>query len=223
MKKLLFGAVVLALVLVPAALANQSQSRFSLTLKVIGPGTVMVSPGTKCAGYLTRTHACKTIYVAGTKVRLTASPKVDMKLSSWRGSISGKTSVKVFTMNAPKVITATFVKVPVSPAPTPAPAPAPTPAPAPAPPARVTLNFNGSGLLDLAPFTLPVGENLCWTSSWPDGAAIGDPNGDFAINDNTTAEFLVDANNTASGCTYISAGPHQLWVNAEGSWTITIS
>jgi hypothetical protein len=227
MKKVLLGMVVLALMLVPAAFATQSKSRFSLTLQVIGPGQVVAAPGVKCGGYLTKTHTCKVIYTAGAKVKLTATPKVDATLSSWRGSLNGKVLTKVLTMNAPKLVIATFSKVAVSPAPTPTPTPPtptpPAPAPAPAPPARVTLNFSGSGTLELPPFTLPIDENLCWTSSWPEGAIIGDPNGDIGINDNTTYQFLVDANNTANGCTYIPAGLHQLSIIDEGSWTITIS
>ncbi len=90
------------------------------------------------------------------------------------------------------------------------------------PPPAVTFNFSGSGEENLAPFSTPVGEELCWTSSWADGADIGDPNGDFTAFDNVTDDFIVDANNTASGCSWLPPGNHQFHVSDEGTWTISI-
>jgi len=92
----------------------------------------------------------------------------------------------------------------------------------PPPPSPVTLNFSGNGTLQLAPFTLPVAEQFCWTSSWPDGGDIGDPNGDFSAYDNGGSSFDVSAYNEPSGCSYIAAGTYQLTVDDEGGWTISI-
>jgi hypothetical protein len=121
------GVVLLAALLLPsfAFAGSTAKLRFSLTLNVIGPGTVTASPGAKCAGYLTRVHSCKLIYAGGTRVKLTALPKVDVRLSSWRGSLSGTALTRTLAMNAPRVLTATFVKVP---APSPPPPPPPPPA-----------------------------------------------------------------------------------------------
>jgi hypothetical protein len=120
------GAVTAALLLPAFASAGAAvKPRFSLTLQVIGPGTVVASPGTRCAGYLTRVHLCRNVYAAGTRVKLTALPKVDAKLSSWRGSLAGAGLTRTVTMNAPKVITATFAKVPPTRPPPPPPPPPP--------------------------------------------------------------------------------------------------
>ena len=92
--------------------------------------------------------------------------------------------------------------------------------------AHATYHFNGNGNLDLQPFSIPVGETLTWTSTWPDGAAIGDPNGDMGIWDNLgtgNATTLVNATNTASGSISLPAGTHQLSIVDEGSWTIDIT
>ena len=94
--------------------------------------------------------------------------------------------------------------------------------PPPPPPTPVTLNFSGNGTLQLAPFTVPLGEQFCWTSNWPDGASLGDPNGDFSAADNGASGFVVSASNQPSGCSYIGAGTYQLTINDEGSWTISI-
>jgi hypothetical protein len=128
MKRILLMATAIAAGCLPAlASAGPAASRFSLTLRVIGPGTVSAVPGTSCVGYLTRVHACTRVYNAGARLRLTALPKVDAKLSSWRGSAVGRASTITVTMTAPKVITATFSQV----APTKPPAPPPPPPPQP--------------------------------------------------------------------------------------------
>ena len=123
------GTVLLVALLLPsfAFAGSTAKPRFSLTLNVIGPGTVAASPGTRCAGYLARVHTCRTSYVAGTRVRLTAVPKANGKLSSWRG-VTGSGSTRTVSMTAPRFVTATFVNRPTSP---------PTP-PAPPPPALGT-------------------------------------------------------------------------------------
>jgi hypothetical protein len=116
MKRILLLSALAAACIPGFAFADSTQaSRFALTLRVIGPGAVASSPGASCAGYLTRVHLCRRLYTAGTHVKLTAFAKVDAKLSSWRGSASGRASAITVTMDAPKVITATFAKVPPSP------------------------------------------------------------------------------------------------------------
>ena len=113
------GALVAAVLASPGATAP---GQFSLTLRVIGPGTVAASPGARCAGYLTRVHTCRATYARGAKVRLAALPKMGAKLSSWRG-VGGSGLTRTLTITGPKAVTATFVKRP-----TPSPSP-PTPAP----------------------------------------------------------------------------------------------
>ena len=126
MKRLFLAGAATAALLVPTfAFAGAAvKPRFSLTLQVVGPGTVIASPGTRCAGYLTRVHLCRNVYAVGTRVKLTALPKVDAKLSSWRGSLAGAGLTRTVTMNVPKIVTATFVKVPPSRPPPPPPPPA---------------------------------------------------------------------------------------------------
>jgi len=89
----------------------------------------------------------------------------------------------------------------------------------------VTENFSGTGNVELAPFSTSVGETLSWTSTWPDGASIGDPNGDFSIFDNSQSGWAGPVgNNAGSGSTYLPAGAHQFSVLDEGSasWTIHV-
>ena len=121
------GALAAALLASPGATAP---GRFSLTLRVIGPGTVAASPGARCTGYLTRVHTCRATYAHGAKVKLTALPKVGAKLSSWRG-VGGSGLTRTLRMNAPKAVTATFVKRPAS-----------SPPPKPAPPALGSTRSN---------------------------------------------------------------------------------
>lgn len=115
------GAAIAALLVPTLAFAGSTPNRFSLTLQVIGPGTVGASPGVRCTGYLTRVRICRRVYLAGSRVRLTASPNIDAKLSSWQGSVTGKASTVMVTMNAPKTITATFAQVPPTKPPPPPP------------------------------------------------------------------------------------------------------
>jgi hypothetical protein len=91
------------------------------------------------------------------------------------------------------------------------------------PPVPVTLIFGGSGPTYLGPFSLPVDEHLCWTSSAPDGAAGGNQSGDFALYDDATGETLVDAHDTPNGCLPVAAGKHQLSIIDDDTWTIKIS
>ena len=123
MRKWFYTGLAVSMLLVPAIAfaGSTAKVRFSLTLGVVGPGTVSASPGARCAGYLTKVHSCRFVYAAGSKVKLTATPKVDVKLSSWSGSVKGKALTQTLTMNGPKVVTATFVKVPAPPAPPPPP------------------------------------------------------------------------------------------------------
>lgn len=117
------GAVAAALVVVASA-GSVVKPRFSLTLGVIGPGTVVASPGTRCSGYLTRPHVCKVqLYSAGTKVKLTAVPKAGAKLSLWKGSVIGKALTRSITMSAAKSVSAVFVRVPRREPPPPPPPP----------------------------------------------------------------------------------------------------
>ena len=66
------GVVATALIVTGIASGGSGALRFSLTLRVVGPGAVVASPGAKCAGYLTRVHSCTRVYAGGTRVKLTA-------------------------------------------------------------------------------------------------------------------------------------------------------
>jgi hypothetical protein len=116
-------AVATALIIPAVAFAGADASRVTLTLNVIGPGTVVASPGTRCIGYLTRVHTCRHTYAAGARVKLTAVPKANGKLSSWRGAI-GSGLTRTVSMTTPRLVTATFVKKPAPLRPPPPPAPA---------------------------------------------------------------------------------------------------
>src|SRR4051812_29442078 len=106
------AAIATAFLVPTVALAASNAPRVSLTLQVIGPGAVAVSPpGSRCAGYLTRVHVCRASYARGTRVRLTAVPTASAKLSSFRG-VLGRGIVRTLTMNTSRLVTATFVKRP---------------------------------------------------------------------------------------------------------------
>src|SRR6266536_5860382 len=124
MARALRAAFATALAVPAVAFAGSSAPpRVTLTLQVIGPGTVAATPGTRCAGYLTRVHVCRTSYAKGARVRLAAVPTASGKLSSWRGAVVGTALIRTLTMNTAKLVTATFVKRPPPPPPAPPPAP----------------------------------------------------------------------------------------------------
>jgi hypothetical protein len=159
------GSVTAALIVTTFAPAAPAlKPRFSLSLHVRGPGTVVASPGTRCAGYLTRFHSCRLVYAQGVKVKLTALPKVDARLSSLRGSISGMASTVTLTMNAPKVVIATFARV------KPTPPPRPAPPPPPPPPGSSRANPAPIGTtLPISTLLAPSGWQLRVNSVVPDG------------------------------------------------------
>ncbi len=70
-------------------------SGFTLTVNVVGAGTVMLSPPGGA-------------YASGTLVTLTATPSPGVSFVGWSGDLSGSTNPATITMNANKVVTATF-------------------------------------------------------------------------------------------------------------------
>jgi uncharacterized repeat protein (TIGR01451 family) len=74
---------------------------YTLTVNIVGSGSVTREPpGTvRLPSY---------IYLAGTMVTLTATPDTDWYFSGWSGYLSSATNSILVTMNANKVLTATF-------------------------------------------------------------------------------------------------------------------
>ena len=72
-------------------------SKYLLTLRTLGSGTVSVDPG-----------ASDTFYEAGSTVQLTATPGAGVGLRYWLGDLTGATLSLPLTMNEQKVITAFF-------------------------------------------------------------------------------------------------------------------
>jgi hypothetical protein len=71
--------------------------RYSLTVNVVGNGTVSQNPAS-------------TTYVSGTNVTLTATPNVNWTFQGWSGDLTGIQNPANLTMNANKTVTATFVQ-----------------------------------------------------------------------------------------------------------------
>jgi len=71
-----------------------------------------------------------------------------------------------------------------------------------------------------------IPEQLCWTSTWPDGAIINDPNGDFFLSDDAPGgSVLVPQTQAGSGCITLNPGNHELHIidNDTASWTVKVS
>jgi hypothetical protein len=71
---------------------------YTLTTNVVGTGTVTKNPDA-------------TSYTSGSVVTLTATPGTGYVFSSWSGDLSGSTNPMPITMNANRVVTATFLAV----------------------------------------------------------------------------------------------------------------
>jgi hypothetical protein len=69
---------------------------YTLTVNVVGNGTVTIDP-------------MNATYASGTNVTLTAIPAENWTLQSWSGDLTGSQNPKVITMNANKTVTATFI------------------------------------------------------------------------------------------------------------------
>ncbi|MCL0090016.1 InlB B-repeat-containing protein [Dehalococcoidia bacterium] len=114
--------------------AHFAAIRYTLTEAVDPPesGTVTLSPEQPPDGY---TH--------GTVVILTAVPKSGYAFHEWSGDVTGTANPITLTMDAAKSVTAHFAAV------------APPPAPLPPPPVRytlaVTIEPDGSGIVQLTP------------------------------------------------------------------------
>jgi uncharacterized repeat protein (TIGR02543 family) len=70
---------------------------YTLTVNVVGSGSVTKNPD-------------QPSYVSGTTVQLTANPATSWVLSSWTGDASGSATTIEVTMDANKIITATFIE-----------------------------------------------------------------------------------------------------------------
>lgn len=96
-------------------------------------------------------------------------------------------------------------------------------------PTYVSRQWSGtgtSGNQTLDSFTTAVPETVTWTSSWPDGAGIGDPNGDFNLYDNLgsgSQVTMVNWDSTGSGSVALPAGTHQFTVLDESGSTWHVS
>ena len=82
---------------VTATFTASSTTQYTLSTMTVGSGSVSLSPpgGT---------------YDADTQVQLTATPATDYEFSGWSGDLTGSTNPATVTMNADKVITATFTQ-----------------------------------------------------------------------------------------------------------------
>jgi uncharacterized repeat protein (TIGR02543 family) len=78
-------------------MATFTQNSYTLTVNVVGSGSVSLSPpgGT---------------YLSGTVVQLTPQPAVGWTFSGWSGDLSGSGTPGSITMNGNKVVNATFVQ-----------------------------------------------------------------------------------------------------------------
>lgn len=76
--------------------ANFSQITYTLTVNVVGSGTVAKNPN-------------QTSYASGTSVQLTATPAVGWTFLSWSGDVIGTTNPAGLTINGNKMVTVTFV------------------------------------------------------------------------------------------------------------------
>jgi len=74
-------------------------TQYTLTVNTVGSGNVTLNP----AGG---------IYDSGTMVTLTATPDAGYQFTGWSGDLSGTTNPATITMNANKIVTATFALLP---------------------------------------------------------------------------------------------------------------
>jgi PKD repeat protein len=77
--------------------SNPSTGQYNLTIQVTGQGTVTMNP---TGGS----------YAAGTAVTLTATPDSGWQLSGWSGDLTGSANPATITMDANKIVTATFTE-----------------------------------------------------------------------------------------------------------------
>jgi hypothetical protein len=76
---------------------------YTLTVTVVGAGTVMSNPvGINCGS------DCSEIYTHGTTVTLTATPTATLTFLGWSGDCTGTALMCTFTMDGIKNVTATF-------------------------------------------------------------------------------------------------------------------
>jgi len=90
----------------------------------------------------------------------------------------------------------------------------------------VTENYSGKGNMVEPAISTQIPEQLCWTSTWPDGAIINDPNGDFFLSDDAPGgSVLVPQTQAGSGCITLNPGNHELHIidNDTASWTVKVS
>jgi hypothetical protein len=78
--------------------ASAAQQFYSLTVNVVGSGSVTKNPSAAT-------------YSSGTVVALTAVPAVNWTFQSWSGDASGTQNPVNVTMNANKTVTATFIQI----------------------------------------------------------------------------------------------------------------
>lgn len=84
---------------VTATFTQNQPSTYTLTINVIGSGSVIKNPN-------------QSTYTSGTIVALTAVPASGYVFSGWSGSLSGNTNPTSITMDSNKVVTATFTASP---------------------------------------------------------------------------------------------------------------
>jgi len=82
---------------VTATFSKIPPTKYSLTVKTVGQGSVTPNGGT---------------YEAGTPVTLTASPASGWQFDGWSGDASGSNNPITIIMNGNKTVTATFSKIP---------------------------------------------------------------------------------------------------------------
>jgi uncharacterized repeat protein (TIGR02543 family) len=83
---------------VTATFVQVSSASYSLTVNVVGNGTVLQSP-------------FNTTYASNTLVTVTAVAGANWSFSSWAGDVTGAQNPANITMNGNKSVTATFVKI----------------------------------------------------------------------------------------------------------------
>jgi uncharacterized repeat protein (TIGR02543 family) len=78
--------------------ATFTQDQYTLTLNVVGQGSVNKNPD-------------QATYTYGTEVQLTATPNSGWKFFGWSGDLSGSTNPATITMDRSKSVTATFLQI----------------------------------------------------------------------------------------------------------------
>jgi uncharacterized repeat protein (TIGR02543 family) len=78
--------------------ATFTQDQYTLTLNIVGQGSVNKNPD-------------QATYTYGTEVQLNATPNSGWKFSGWSGDLSGSTNPATITMDRSKSVTATFLQI----------------------------------------------------------------------------------------------------------------